>query len=393
MLESPGKCKGELGSIKTSLPEESSFYYMDVIRAFAASMVVLTHVRDLTLVDFSELKHSSLALKLLYFFAGFGHQAVMVFFVLSGFWITGSVNRRIEQKGFWSGYLIDRLSRLVIVLVPALALGGVLDWYGSHFLTSPIYSGLSGAHSLRVPVESRLTWDTLVANLLFLQTIIRPSFGSNGPLWSLAYEFWYYVWFPALLLLTRRRLSWALIALGVGLLSPVLTAGFLSWLAGTALYYAFEHVKRHGWIGQWKRGAAVMAAATLPLGASLVWGRIHESSLLIDIAVAASFALLLLGLCIAAPRRLRWLRGVAAYGANSSFSLYLFHFPIAAFIIASALPLGRTAPDSKGLLLMGGTFFIMILGGWLLSRLTERQTGLLRKRLRQLLLTRSRGFS
>ena len=33
-------------------------------------------------------------------------------------------------------------------------------------------------------------------NAFFLQTIVGPTFGSNGPLWSLAYEWWYYVLFP-----------------------------------------------------------------------------------------------------------------------------------------------------------------------------------------------------
>lgn len=33
---------------------------------------------------------------------------------------------------------------------------------------------------------------------MFLQTRFTPVFGSNGPLWSLFNEFWYYVLFPAL---------------------------------------------------------------------------------------------------------------------------------------------------------------------------------------------------
>jgi hypothetical protein len=36
-------------------------------------------------------------------------------------------------------------------------------------------------------------------NAFFLQTIAGPTFGSNGPLWSLAYEWWYYVLFPLVL--------------------------------------------------------------------------------------------------------------------------------------------------------------------------------------------------
>ena len=45
-------------------------------------------------------------------------------------------------------------------------------------------------------------------------------FGSNGPLWSLAFEFWYYLWFPALWLLWRRQPSWMLATLAVGWFAP-----------------------------------------------------------------------------------------------------------------------------------------------------------------------------
>lgn len=38
----------------------------------------------------------------------------------------------------------------------------------------------------------------LLGNLLFLQTKITQEFGSNGPLWSLFSEFWYYVLVPRL---------------------------------------------------------------------------------------------------------------------------------------------------------------------------------------------------
>jgi peptidoglycan/LPS O-acetylase OafA/YrhL len=40
------------------------------------------------------------------------------------------------------------------------------------------------------------TATTFVGNLAFLQTIAVPIFGTNGPMWSLANEFWYYLIFP-----------------------------------------------------------------------------------------------------------------------------------------------------------------------------------------------------
>ena len=52
-----------------------------------------------------------------------GYQAVMVFFVLSGYFISSTVLRSInENRWSWSDYLIKRVTRLWIVLIPALVL-------------------------------------------------------------------------------------------------------------------------------------------------------------------------------------------------------------------------------------------------------------------------------
>src|SRR5438067_1861576 len=119
---------------------------MDATRAGAAALVVVSHVRDLLLQDFAG-QHGAL-FKAFYFVTGFGHAGVVVFFVLSGFWITKSVVRRADRPAFWRDYLIDRLARLWLVLVPALLLGGLLDWYGAHLLGARLYEGHSGAMSL-----------------------------------------------------------------------------------------------------------------------------------------------------------------------------------------------------------------------------------------------------
>jgi peptidoglycan/LPS O-acetylase OafA/YrhL len=47
-----------------------------------------------------------------------------------------------------------------------------------------------------LPLES-LTPISLLGNLLFVQDFKVPVYGSNGPLWSLAFEFWYYMTFIA----------------------------------------------------------------------------------------------------------------------------------------------------------------------------------------------------
>ena len=79
-------------------------------------------------------------------------------------------------------------------------------------------------------------------NAFFLQQTLVKTFGSDGPLWSLANEFWYYMLFPCMLIAMRPGTKWRsrvvhglVLLLMVGLLSHPIVALFPVWLAGTAL--------------------------------------------------------------------------------------------------------------------------------------------------------------
>src|SRR5258707_12992687 len=94
---------------------------LDLIRAVAACAAMIGHLRTLFFVDFGHLSHRSWPLEALYFFAGFGHQAVIVFFVLSGFLISSTVIRiHVLGKWSWRGYLSNRATRRCVVLVPGV---------------------------------------------------------------------------------------------------------------------------------------------------------------------------------------------------------------------------------------------------------------------------------
>src|SRR6266436_9495246 len=88
---------------------------LDLIRAVAACVVMIGHLRTLFFVDFGHLSHGYWPLEALYFFTGFGHQAVIVFFVLSGFLISSTVIRSHGLgKWSWRDYAINRATRLVL---------------------------------------------------------------------------------------------------------------------------------------------------------------------------------------------------------------------------------------------------------------------------------------
>ncbi len=130
----------------------------------------------------------------LYGVTAIGHQAVVVFFVLSGYWVGGSLLRKARQGRFsWPSYLADRTTRLWVVLVPALVLTLALDAIGRRYFGAmtacvgdPRYGGVALDQR---PIDGL----TFFGNVFFMGGIRVPTFGSITALWSLGFEFWMYV--------------------------------------------------------------------------------------------------------------------------------------------------------------------------------------------------------
>lgn len=345
------------------------------MRAVLALTVAFGHLWGLLIEDYRPT--ASLLIRAGYFLAGFAHSAVILFFVLSGYWIARSVTGRAERGWRWDDYLIDRVARLGIVLVPALAIGGALDWLGYSVLALPTHHGLTGAWVFTQDLSQSLTVRALIGNLLFLQHLIVPPFGSNGPLWSLAFEFWYYLWFPALYLALRyQRPGIALASLAIAFANPEIAFGFLSWLCGAAL---------HGLERRWPE-RRLPRWAPVPVGllclAVLLWGRTGDFGVE-DPIEAASFALFLFALLRSDPPRFGALGPLAAYGARASFSLYAIHFPLMALAAGWVVGDARLVPDAGAALAAVAILALACAAAWLFAAQTEARTGALRAWLRR----------
>jgi peptidoglycan/LPS O-acetylase OafA/YrhL len=364
----------------------SASAHMDLIRALAAWAVMWGHVRALCFVDFPQLQHAGLILKSVYFFTGFGHEAVMVFFVLSGFLISSAIiNRRISGSWSWREYAIDRLSRLYVVLIPGLVLGLFWDTVGSHiFASSATYSRPLPAFGVAI-AQNQVTARIFLGNLFFLQTIVCPTFGSNGPLWSLANEFWYYVLFPVALAAgiawAKKSLRWAIpfSILAICVASFVgrgILSGFLVWLAGTVLVFAYSNGRFSG-----KNWLSLYAfVSSLALSVCLVAARTRHWPLLgNDIAIGAAFSLVLFGvLQIEMGANNSYYTRIAHFLAGFSYSLYVLHFPFLLFLRSWLVPAQKWQPDPVHL------FYAVIIGAaalcfaWLVSTFTESKTRVVR---------------
>jgi peptidoglycan/LPS O-acetylase OafA/YrhL len=353
----------------------SASVLLDLVRAIAALLVCLEHWRNLLYVDYRQIAMHRSLLAVPYVMTGAGHQAVVIFFVLSGYLISGSVFR-LTQRGEWSWklYLMHRIVRLWIVLIPALVLGALLDNVGVQLHLAPaLYAGQTGTHMLG-DIPTLLHPTIFFGNLFFLQTILVPAFGSNGPMWSLANEFWYYVLFPCAFLALRKGTSVG--ARIVNILVFLLCAWFVGrdilrffplWLLGTLLAVVPDP----------RSSAAIRTLAAVlyfPLLFFLAKTSTVQGVLSDYILGVATFVFLwlLLGAKGTAPVNV----GVhlARVGARFSYTLYLVHVPFLVLMTALIAGDARWQPDVRHLLYGVAALLLAIGYAYVVASLTEFRT-------------------
>lgn len=154
--------------------------------------------------------------------ADLGREAVIAFFVLSGFVIAYSAEQRNRTLG---DYASARCARLYSVVLPVLLLA-----FGLAALAIRLGVHVNGAYQLGKP------WLYIPFHLLFLGElwgfVEAPPW--LLPYWSLNYEAWYYILFGAMHYLKGRR---RLLGLAVfAAMGPKLWLLLPLWLSGVWLY-------------------------------------------------------------------------------------------------------------------------------------------------------------
>lgn len=363
------------------------YIWFDLIRGMSAVAVCASHLRPAIMVDYAQISTSSIPIKLFYLLSGFGHQAVVVFFVLSGFFVGGSVlSKRI---GFsWKNYGIARLTRLWVVLIPALLLTLGVNIILTHLAPEALDGAFrdiwNSGPSPDKPFSSGLV--TFLGNVFFLQTIIVPVFGVNAPLWSLAYEFWYYMLFPlslsAIGILESQKksvriLSAIALCAGLTLLPAKITILFLVWLFGVGLW-----VFRNAKLPRFQNTAAVFTFV-LFLGVLLsTKTRLFDSiPILSDITLGFAFSLFAFFLLPISTDFVGsiFMKWIAKWSSEISYSLYVIHFPLIMVVAVIFYKDAQLKPDAAGILQTSAWMAFLIASGWVSWLLFERQTPKVRK--------------
>jgi len=341
--------------------------YLDALRFGAAFTVFMAHYAD-----------GRFSGGLFWQMQPYGHTAVIVFFVLSGFviaWVTETREGTLEE------YALSRAARLYSVIVPAFIVTALLD-HIAMAIDPRLYGPETLPPMLRGPINVPLGY---LLSLVFLGqswTLDMPP-GSALPFGTLNYEAWYYVLFGLAAFLQGRRRMVALTAAAL-LAGPKILLLFPVWLMGMSAW-------------RWRAVVPRRCGAPLALGAVAAWTGLEafggedlfqhpvsswaswvpNSYSAYDYIIGALVALFILGLAnaplpmpgAAAQRLIRFLAG-------TTFGLYLLHVPLLNFF-GTVIPRPAGRPIHQ-LLVFGLTLGVAI--GF--SHIIEQQKGALKRALR-----------
>jgi peptidoglycan/LPS O-acetylase OafA/YrhL len=294
---------------------------------------------------------------------------VDLFFVLSGFLITGILLRTKSRRGYFRNFYARRTLRIFpLYYVTLMILFGV----GPLVMTpSPAFTTL---------LRERAWYFTYLTNVLYAREG-WPDFQAVGHLWSLAVEEQFYLVWPWVVWVSRRR-TLVLICLGMILLSPVLRV----WLADQDQRVA-AYVLMPARLDALAVGALLAVLSTekwirvrlskyalIPAVPALTWivaVTLHTRSLnaeMFDVVtftlscVALLFGALLASVTMAEPTSFihRIFTGrLLTFLGRYSYGLYLFHVPLLFLIMPHVVPATSLQP-TYGSVLPGVLLFTVI---------------------------------
>jgi peptidoglycan/LPS O-acetylase OafA/YrhL len=363
---------------------------LDGTRAAAALLVCLSHWRQIFFQSYQLLRvpHKFIFIPF-YVITGAGHASVIVFFVLSGYLISGSVFRMFDSRSWsWRRYLTHRLVRLWIVLIPALILGGLFDNAGIRMHHAPgLYTGLVN-NGMASSVPQFLTVRAFFASLFFVQWILGPTFGSNGPLWSLANEFWYYILFPLGVFAFRRsfrplhRLLSAMLFLGISFfVGHSILFLFPVWLLGAVLARMPQRLPGRARTWAWFLYPVLFFVFAQPRFIPPL-----ASYYLLGI-FTFFFVLSMLSATVPAPARV-WV-GVCRIGARFSYTLYLVHVPFLIFLASLIIGDSQWSVNLKSALGGMAVLVAAYIYAYSVAFVTEFRTDTVRGQIERIVLPRS----
>lgn len=368
--------------------------FLHLLRILSATVVCVGHAKEFFLVHRSG--NDSIFEDLLRALMSLGGASVLVFFFLSGYLVGGNeINR--AQKGMLRPrkYLLDRFTRLWLVLIPALFFTMGLNLLTCAPNNQSLYCSADTAlasHAYVPPLQSQSLSD-LLGNLFFLQPFQLNVFGGNGPLWSLSYEFWYYIIFYSILLVVFRNknkfiskesgIIFLIACIGLSVVSLHWIGLSLIWTSGALASRIIWHIDSRLRVP----GSSYFASRKMPkLLIILILPALVCPSVFPRV-IAYPMLVILLGFSIALTHDHKKILKTSKFnrlivlGSEMSFSLYLIHFPILAFLASKFTPIARWNLNLESMFFIFLSTFICLIISFVFAFFTEFKLHYVRSRM------------
>jgi peptidoglycan/LPS O-acetylase OafA/YrhL len=287
----------------------------------------------------------------------YGSYGVELFFVLSGFLITGILYDTHHEPGYFRNFYMRRLLRIFPLYYGVLALV---------FFVAPLIGTLRGS-TLDYLVE-RQAWAWLYAVNIYIAKQGEWSFSYLEHFWSLAIEEHFYFFWPLVVFaLARRPRALIMVSLATALCAMLarLTGSLIGlswWTTYTLTPFRLDGLALGAFVAVMARqvGGLERLARALPSGAAMiggllamtfVWTRlVSRQGLELILPVRAALILMLL-VCLLvwtlqAPEQTatsRFFRGrIMVFLGTYSYGLYVYHHFISYYLITNRTDLELT---------------------------------------------------
>lgn len=323
--------------------------YLDLLRGFAAQLVLLGHIYSMVLFPGETL--------------GLGDLGVIIFFILSGFLISYTSLSKVSRGNYsFSAYLTDRFFRIFVPYIPAVVLILLLDSYVYNYTNNRVYFEHYGIKDLLATLGmlQQHPVGLFFDKLLGISQVKLSTFGSARPLWTVAIEWWLYVVFGLALFFSWNSRHWLilLVAFLVSAIVPLFNsvAGTgqglsLLWILMACLAYFYlqsgemvqerlsEYLRnsyRHRFLFVLFLGILFLLMTTRFFWISYIEpGFVFERPIFYDFNLYVLIAIILITVFIAlgsvqTEERCRSVMFVADY----SYSLYLIHYTLIFFLLS-----------------------------------------------------------
>ena len=280
----------------------------------------------------------------------YGSYGVELFFVLSGFLITGILYDARNEPHYFRNFYMKRLLRIFPLYYGVLALV---------FFVAPLISQLRGP-TLNYLVE-RQAWAWLYAVNIYIAKHGEWSFSYLDHFWSLAIEEHFYLFWPLVVfLLARRPRALVAVCLAIALCAMLgrLTGSLMGlswWTTYTLTPFRLDGLALGGFIAVTARqpGGLERLARALPLASAVIvglvaltfgWTRlVSREGLELILPVRAALILLLLACLLVwtliAPERSsasRFFRSrTMVFLGTYSYGLYVYHHFISYYLVTN----------------------------------------------------------